>query len=135
MKVKKAEPLWVMDRAVLAAHDRLLASHGGAEGLRDAGLLESALARPRQHYAYGSPDIIELAAIYTTGIVRNHPFVDGNKRTGFATGVAFLLLNDLVFKASEEEATQAVLALAAGELDEAGYAAWLRSNVRPKRKR
>ena len=124
-----------MDRAVLAAHDRLLASHGGAEGLRDAGLLESALARPRQHYAYGSPDIIELAAIYTTGIVRNHPFVDGNKRTGFATGVAFLLLNDLVFKASEEEATQAVLALAAGELDEAGYAAWLRSNVRPKRKR
>ena len=135
MKVKKAEPLWVMDRAVLAAHDRLLAAHGGAEGLRDAGLLESALARPRQHYAYGSPDIIELAAIYTTGIVRNHPFVDGNKRTGFATGVAFLLLNDLVFKASEEEATQAVLALAAGELDEAGYAAWLRSNVRPKRKR
>ena len=135
MKVKKAEPLWVMDRAVLAAHDRLLAAHGGAEGLRDAGLLESALARPRQHYAYGSPDIIELAAIYTTGIVRNHPFVDGNKRTGFATGVAFLLLNDLVFKASEEEATQAVLALAAGELDEAGYAAWLRSNVRPKCKR
>ncbi len=124
-----------MDRAVLAAHDRLLAAHGGAEGLRDAGLLESALARPRQHYAYGSPDIIEMAAIYTTGIVRNHPFVDGNKRTGFATGVAFLLLKGLVFKASEEEATQAVLALAAGDLDEAGYAAWLRSNVRPKRKR
>ncbi len=123
-----------MDRAVLAAHDRLLAAHGGAEGLRDAGLLESALARPRQHYAYGSPDIIELAAIYTTGIVRNHPFVDGNKRTGFATGIAFLLLNDVVFKASEEEATQAVLALAAGDLDEAGYAAWVRSNVRPKRK-
>ena len=135
MKVKKAEPLWVMDRAVLAAHDRLLAAHGGAEGLRDAGLLESALARPRQHYAYGSPDIIELAAIYTTGIVRNHPFVDGNKRTGFATGIAFLLLNDVVFKASEEEATQAVLALAAGDLDEAGYAARVRSNVRPKRKR
>ncbi len=123
-----------MDRAVLAAHDRLLAAHGGAEGLRDAGLVESALARPRQHYAYGSPDIIELAAIYTTGIVRNHPFVDGNKRTGFATGIAFLLLNDVVFKASEEEATQAVLALAAGDLDEAGYAAWVRSNVRPKRK-
>jgi len=124
-----------MDRAVFAAHDRLLAAHGGAEGLRDAGLLESALARPRQHYAYGSPDIIELAAIYTTGIVRNHPFVDGNKRTGFATGIAFLLLNDVVFKASEEEATQAVLALAAGDLDEAGYAARVRSNVRPKRKR
>lgn len=123
-----------MDRAVLAAHDRLLAAHGGAEGLRDAGLLESALARPRQHYAYSSPDVIELAAIYTTGIVRNHPFVDGNKRTGFATGIAFLLLNGFVFQATEEEATQAVLALAAGDLDEAGYAAWLRSNVRAKRK-
>lgn len=123
-----------MDRAVLAAHDRLLAAHGGAEGLRDAGLLESALARPRQHYAYSSPDVIELAAIYTTGIVRNHPFVDGNKRTGFATGIAFLLLNGFVFRATEEEATQAVLTLAAGDLDEAGYAAWLRSNVRAKRK-
>src|SRR6266702_175593 len=113
-----------MDRAVLAAHDRLLAAHGGAEGMRDAGLLESALARPRQHYAYGSPDIIELAAIYTAGIVRNHPFVDGNKRTGFATGVAFLELNGLVFRSTEEDATRAVRALAAGDLDEAGYTQW-----------
>jgi len=132
--VKKAEPLWILNRAVLAAHDRLLAAHGGAERLRDASLLESALARPRQHYAYGSPDIIELVAIYTTGIVRNHPFVDGNKRTGFATGIAFLLLNGFVFRATEEEATQAVLALAAGELDEAKYAAWLRSNVKRRRR-
>jgi death on curing protein len=123
-----------MDRAVLATHDRLLAAHGGAEGLRDAGLLESALARPRQYYAYSSPDIIELAAIYTTAIVRNHPFVDGNKRTGFATGIAFLLLNGFVFQASEEDATRAVLALAASDLDEAGYADWLRANTKRARR-
>lgn len=133
--MKKKEPLWILHRAVLAAHDRLLAAHGGAQGVRDAGLLESALARPLQHYAYGSPNTVELAAIYTTGIVRNHPFVDGNKRTGFATGVAFLLLNGFELRATEQEATQAVLALAAGELDEAGYTVWLRANVKPRRKR
>jgi len=133
--VRKTEPHWILDRAVLAAHDRLLATHGGAEGLRDPGLLESALARPRQHYAYGCPDIIELAAIYTVGIVRNRPFVDGNKRTGFATGVAFLLLNSFELRATEQEATQAVFALAGSELDEAGYTAWLRANVKAKRKR
>ena len=133
--MKREEPVGTLERAVLAAHDRLLAAHGGARGLRDPGLLESALARPRQHYAYGAPDIVELAAIYTSVIIRNHPFVDGNKRTGFATGIAFLLLNGFVFQASEEDATQAVFALSAGELDEAGYAAWLRSNAKPKRKR
>ncbi len=133
--MKKAKPLWVTGRAVLAAHDRLLAAHGGARGLRDPGLLESALARPRQYYAYGSPDIIELAAIYTVGIVRNHPFVDGNKRAGFATGVAFLLLNGFELRATEQEATQAVFALAAGDLDEAGYTTWLRANVKAGRKR
>jgi death on curing protein len=132
--VKKAEPLWILERVVLAAHDQLLAAHGGAEGLRDAGALDSALARPRQHYAYSSPDLIELAALYTAGLVRNHPFVDGNKRTGFAIGIVFLELNGFDFKASEEDATQAVLALAAGELDEAGYAAWLRSNVKRRRR-
>ena len=132
--MKKAEPLWVLERVVLAAHDRLLSAHGGAEGLRDAGLLESALARPRQHYAYSSPDLIELAALYTAGLVRNHPFIDGNKRTGFAIGIAFLMLNGFVFQASEADATQAVLALAAGRLDEAGYAARLRSNVKRRRR-
>ena len=128
--MKKAEPLWILERVVLAAHGRLLAAHGGAEGLRDAGLLESALARPRQHYAYSSPDLIELAALYTAGLVRNHPFVDGNKRTGFAIGIAFLELNGFVFQATEEDAIQAVFALAAGDLDEAGYADWLRTNIR-----
>ncbi|PYV60637.1 MAG: type II toxin-antitoxin system death-on-curing family toxin [Acidobacteria bacterium] len=132
--MKKAEPLWIVERVVLAAHDRLLAAHGGAEGLRDTGLLESALARPRQHYTYGAPDIVELAALYTAGIVRNHPFLDGNKRTGFAIGIAFLELNGLLFRGTEEDATRAVRALAAGELDEAGFAKWLRSNTKRARK-
>jgi death on curing protein len=128
--VKKKEPLWIEERDAFAIHDRLLALHGGATGLRDPGLLQSALARPRQHYSYAdASDVIEMAALYTAGIVRNHPFIDGNKRTGFVIGVLFLELHGFVFKASEEDATQAVMALAAGTLDEAGYAAWLRENV------
>jgi death-on-curing protein len=131
--VKQKEPLWILERVVLAAHDRLLAAHGGAEGLRDAGLLQSALAMP-QHYAYGSPDLVELAALYTSGLVRNHPFVDGNKRTGFAIGIVFLELNGVVFQATEQKATKAVLALAAGDIDETGYSSWLRSNVKRRRR-
>jgi death on curing protein len=132
--VKKKEPLWIEERDALAIHDRLLALHGGAAGLRDQGLLRSALARPRQHHAYaGASDIVELAALYSVGIVRNHPFVDGNKRSGFVISVLFLELNGFVFTASEEDATQAVMALAAGALDEVGYAAWLRKNARRRR--
>jgi death on curing protein len=135
-KVKIKTALWIEERDVLAIHDRLLALHGGAEGLRDRGLLESALARPCQHHAYAnSADIIEMAALYTTGIVRNHPFIDGNKRTGFVAGVLFLELNGFDFTASEEDATQAVLGLAADTLDETAYAAWLRANARGKRRR
>jgi len=126
---KRKEPLWIETRDVVAIHDRQLALHGGATGIRDQGLLESALARPRQHYSYAdSLDIVEMAALYTAGIVRNHPFVDGNKRTGFVTGILFLELNGFNFKASEEDATQAVLALAGGTLDEKAYIAWLREN-------
>jgi death-on-curing protein len=133
---KSKEPLWIETRDVLAIHDRLLALHGGAPELRDRGLLESALARPRQHHAYAeSPDIIEMAALYTAGIIRNHPFVDGNKRTGFVIGVLFLELNGFNFEASEPDATQAVMSLAAGTLDDAGYCAWLLEKVRLKRKR
>ena len=131
--MKRKEPVWILERLVLAAHDRLLAAHGGPTGLRDAGLLESALARPRQHFNYASPDVFELAALYTAGIVRNHPFVDGNKRTGFTIGIAFLELNGFVFQSPEEDATTSVFALAAGELDEMGYAAWLRSNSARKK--
>lgn len=134
--MKNKEPRWIEERDALAIHDRLLALHGGAIGLRDRGLLESALARPRQHYAYaGESDVVEMAALYTAAIVRNHPFVDGNKRTGFVIGVLFLELHGFDFKASEEDATQAVMALAAGTLDEGGYTAWLRENARNKRRR
>jgi death-on-curing protein len=134
--VNAQEPLWIDGRAVLAIHGRLLTTHGGKWGLRDQALLESALARPKQHRAYSeSPGILEMAALYTAGIIRNHPFADGNKRTGFVTGVLFLELNGYDFKASEEGATQAVMSLAAGTLDEAGYTEWLRANSKPRRRR
>lgn len=126
------EPVWIEERDALVLHDRLLALHGGASGVRDGGLLQSALARPRQHSAYAeNPDVIDMAAAYTAGIVRNHPFVDGNKRTGFVVGILFLELNGYRFTASEEDATQAVMALAAGSLDEPGYSRFLRANTSP----
>lgn len=129
------EPLWIDERDALTLHDRLLALHGGAAGLRDRTLLESALARPRQLHAYAeSPDLIDMAAAYTAGIVHNHPFVDGNKRTGFVVGVLFLEINGYLFTAKEEDATQAVLGLAAGTIDEPGFAAWLRTNAKPAHK-
>ena len=132
----KKEPLWIEERDALAIHDRLIAIHGGATGLRDRGLLQSAIARPRQHHAYADDtDIIAMAALYTAGIVGNHPFVDGNKRTGFVVGVLFLELNGFDFNASEEDATHAVWKLAAGTLDERAYATWLRANVKRKRGR
>lgn len=123
------------ERDALALHDRLLALHGGAPGLRDEGLLKSALARARQLHAYAdAPHIIEMATAYTAGSVRNHPFIDGNKRTGFVVGILFLELNGYSFNASEEDAAQAVLNLAAGTLDEAGYARFLRANSRRTRR-
>jgi death on curing protein len=129
------EPVWIDERDVLTLHDRLLALHGGAAGLRDDTLLRSALARPRQLFVYAeSSDIIDMATAYTAGIVRNHPFVDGNKRTGFVVGILFLELNGYRFAASEEDAAQAVLELAAGNLDEPGYSAFLRGNVARSKK-
>ena len=90
------EPFWIEERDALTLHERLLARHGGAEGLRDPTLLESALARPQQRFTYvESPDPLEMAAVYTSGVVRNHPFVDGNERTGFVVGILFLELNGL----------------------------------------
>ncbi len=126
-----SEPIWIDERDALALHDRLLALDGGLPGVRDVGLVQSALARPRQLHAYGDkPDIIDLAAAYTAGIVRDHPFIDGNKRTGFLLGVLFLELNGYRFTATEESAAQAILSLAAGTLDEPAFAAWLRANVK-----
>jgi death-on-curing protein len=122
---------WLDEREALVLHDRLLALHGGASGVRDVGLLASALVRPQQYFSYtDDPSIIHGAALHTAGIVSNHPFVDGNKRTGFVMGVLFLELNDYNFTASEEAAAQAVIALASGAIDEAAYAAFLSDNVR-----
>lgn len=124
------EPIWIEKHEALALHNRLLALDGGAEGVRDEGLLESALARPRHVYAYrDDPSIIDMATAYMAGIVRNHPFVDGNKRTGFVVGVLFLELNGYRFHASESEATQAVLDLAAGKIDDVALARWIRANA------
>jgi death-on-curing protein len=126
------EPIWITETSVLAFHEDLIARFGGASGVRDLSLLQSALARPLQHFAYAaSPDLINLAATLTAGIVRNHPFVDGNKRTGFLAGVIFLELNGFNFNATREAATAAVLALAASEIDEAAYADFLRQSTTP----
>ncbi len=125
------EPVWIDYRDALALHDRVLVLFGGAEGVRDDALLESALARPRQLWVYAeSPGTMAMAAAYTAGIVRNHPFADGNKRTAFLVGVLFLELNGYSFSASEEEAAKAVIDLASGVLSEAGYIAFLRTNAR-----
>jgi death-on-curing protein len=125
------QPVWIDEHDVLALHDRLLALHGGAAGLRDVGLLKSALARAQQHFAYAeAPEMIDMAALYTAGIVRNYPFIEGNKRAGFVVGILFLEINGYRFTASEENAAQAVLELAGGTLDEAGYGRFLHDNVK-----
>jgi death-on-curing protein len=123
------EPRWVQHAVVLALQERLVAEFGGEPGLRDAGLLESALARPRNRWEYEQAEIFELAAGYAFGLARNHPFLDGNKRIAFMTAVLFLELNGWQFTAGEADAVIQTLALASGELDEAGYAAWLRGNA------
>jgi death-on-curing protein len=127
--------MWVARQTVDGLHTDLLAEHGGAPGLRDERLLESALARPRQIFADSDCDLPQLAAAYVTGIVRNRPFVDGDKRTGFMTGYVFLERNGLHFTASEAEAAQAVRELAAGTIDETGFALFLRDHVKRVRKR
>ena len=122
------DPVWLGEAVVLAMHGRLLAEHGGGQGLRDLSLLDSALARPKQLFAYGEPDISDLAAAYASGIVGNHPFVDGNKRTAFMTAYVFLASNGLRLVATEVDAAQVVTLLAASEINEAAFAAWLRKN-------
>lgn len=109
----------------------MLAHYGGIAGVRDDGLLESALARPQHLFTYGEPDLPALASAYAAGVVRNHPFLDGNKRTGFMLGAGFLELNDRTFHATEAEVVLNTLALAAGQMDEPAYAAWFRDNLEP----
>jgi death on curing protein len=124
------KPVWLLKETVLALHDRLLAEFGGLPGLRDEGLLDSALARPENLFAYGKPTIFDLAASYAFGLIKNHPFMDGNKRIGFAAATVFLEINGCRFQAAEADATIQTLALAAGALDEVRYSAWLKANVK-----
>lgn len=124
------EPYWLTRSECLLLHDMMLDQYGGCSGIRDEGLLESALARPQQLHHYGKPSMPEMAAAYTAGIVKNHPFLDGNKRTGFMMGAGFLERNGYEFVATEAEVVIRTLALAAGELSEAAYAAWLEANAK-----
>jgi death-on-curing protein len=119
---------WLSKRGVLAMHGEQLAEHGGSPGLRDEGLLESALARPQNIAAYGDPSVFDLAAAYAFGIARNHPFIDGNKRTSLLAAYSFLRLNGRHLRAPEPDAVTAILRLAAGELAEAELASWLAEN-------
>lgn len=126
-----SEPIWLEREDALGIHDLMLAQHGGLAGIRDEGLLESALARPKNRHAYGAESIPALAAGYASGIVKNHPFLDGNKRTGFMLAATFLELNGFELVASEESVVTQTLGLAASEVTEEQYAAWLTANSRP----
>jgi death-on-curing protein len=121
--------VWLSMRMILAAHDEQLAEHGGLSGIRDEGLLSSALARPEHLVSYGADvDAAALAASYAFGIARNHPFADGNKRTAFVALEVFLNLNGYTLEASDEECVLTILNLASGQLDEAALAEWIRAH-------
>ncbi len=122
------EPEWLDTSIVLDVHAEQLALFGGADGIRDLGLLESALGRPLNKFAYGETDLAALAAAYTFGIARNHPFVDGNKRAAFASMIVFLGLNGIDFDVPPEAATAIIVGLAAGEIHEDGLVRWIRDN-------
>lgn len=130
----KHEPQWVLRDTVLLLHEQSLAEHGGTSGIRDEGLLDSALGKPMNLFAYGEPALFDLAASYVYGLVKNHPFLDGNKRIGFVTGALFLALNGYQLVATEADAAIRTLALAAGEITEKAYAAWLESNSKRLKK-
>ena len=123
--------VWLDKQLILAVHDEQLAEHGGLSGVRDNGLLESALARPEHLTAYGKPDVAELAASYGYGIARNHPFIDGNKRTAFVAALLFLAFNHYSFQASDADKVIVMLKVAAGEISEAEFATWIRNNSKP----
>ena len=122
------EPHWLTREECLALHEFMLSEYGGITGVRDEHLLDSALARPQQLFAYGKPNMADMAAAYAAGIVKNHPFLDGNKRTGFMLGAGFLERNGFEFHATEAQAALRTLALAAGKMSEKAYAAWLKAN-------
>ena len=122
--------IWLTQELVSAFHMRQLAEHGGGAGLRDAGLLDSALQRPQNKMIYGEPDISELAAAYAYGIARNHPFIDGNKRTALVASFSFLYLNGYKVATSQIENVRVFLSLASGTLMEDELAAWFRKNIK-----
>jgi death-on-curing protein len=130
--IQRQEPRWVGEQTTLALHDRQLAEHGGPSGLRDGGMLASALARPVNRWAYGEDDLCALGAAYAFGIARNHPFSDGNKRTAWVVARLFLRKNGLTLAFGEREAIATVLALAAGELSEDELADWFRERIAPR---
>jgi death on curing protein len=123
---------WIDKRALLLLHADSLAEHGGASGLRDEGLLDSALARPLNLAAYGEPDVAALAASYGLGLAKNHAFVDGNKRAAFLSVGLFLALNGYRLRADQADAVLTMLAVASGDLDEAAFAAWIRRHAQPR---
>jgi death on curing protein len=125
----RIEPVWLDAEVALAIHDRQLAEHGGGVGVRDAGMLDSALTRPVNQWTYGEDDICALAAAYAFGVARNHPFVDGNKRTAWVLARLFLVLNGQTIKFDSNDAINTVLALAAGELSEEELTDWFRSHL------
>ena len=123
---------WISADVILAIHDEQLVEHGGRPGLRDAGLLESALGRPQHLAAYGNPDTAALAAAYGFGLAKNHAFVDGNKRTAFVAVELFLALNGQCLVSDDADCVLTMLAVAAGELDEPRFAAWVRAHTQPR---
>ena len=122
------EVVWLLHETVLAIHEEQLSEHGGGIAIRDPGLLESALMRPQQLAHYGNADIAHLVAAYGFGLVRNHPFVDGNKRVAFVVTETFLALNGVILTATDEDCVITMLQLAAGEMDDNQFADWIRAN-------
>ena len=133
MTASKQTWRWIQAELISAVHDGQLAEHGGGQGVRDANLLDSALARPEQLAHYGVPDAADLAASYGYGISRNHPFVDGNKRTAFVAVELFLLLNGHELVANDADCVMTMLSVASGDLSEAEFAAWIRLHIQPRK--
>jgi death-on-curing protein len=123
--------IWIDPDVLLAAHDEQLEEHGGAAGIRDRGMFESALTRPQNLAVYGEPDAAALAAAYAFGIIKNHPFVDGNKRTGFVALELFLALNGFELTADDAQCVLVILSVAAGSFSESELAEWIRRNMKP----
>lgn len=132
MSAERQTWVWIQPALINSVHDEQLAEHGGGTGVRDANLLGSALARPEQLAHYGMPDAADLAASYGYGISRNHPFIDGNKRTAFVAMELFLALNCFDLVATDVDCVTTMLQVAAGDIDEAAFAAWIRTHMQPR---